>query len=390
MQKLDEDGERLIDVARSLRPTLERCRQETERARLLAPDAVEAFREANLFRLAAPREEGGLQASPLLALRLYEELASCEASAAWLVWNSTLPQLMARFLAADVRRALLDDPHCLMASSTRPSGRAVRSGDGFRLSGRWTLVSGCQLATHVLLRAVVTDAHGESRASAAPRFTMLYVPRGSYQIVDTWHAGGLRGTGSHDVVVDDLLVPGTHAVWFDDPVTLHAPLYRMPFAATLSAGCAAICLGLADTALRTLLQLARNKVAVDTGAKLADQPALQLHLARLHAERTAARLALHHLVSEVWIKVVAGERIALEQRAGLWATAHHAAAAARRIVRCAHQCAGTAALYEDCPLERAHRDIHAATQHIILNELWLQDVGRVLLDAEPAHPLFAS
>ena len=44
-------------------------------------------------------------------------------------------------------------------------------------------------------------------APGQPDLRVLFVPKGSYEILDTWHVGGLRGSGSHDVVVDDVFVP---------------------------------------------------------------------------------------------------------------------------------------------------------------------------------------
>ena len=85
--------------------------------------------------------------------------------------------------------------------------------------------------------------------SDPPELIMAYVPKPSCRIVDTWQAGGLRGTGSHDVIVEDEFVPEAKSISFSQPSRLHAPLYRMPFAATMSAGCAAICLGIARSAL---------------------------------------------------------------------------------------------------------------------------------------------
>jgi alkylation response protein AidB-like acyl-CoA dehydrogenase len=77
-------------------------------------------------------------------------------------------------------------------------------------------------------------------------------------------------------------------------------------------------------------------------------------------------------------------------RASLFAAARFAAIHARDAVRRAYELGGTSALYVDCPLERAHRDVHAACQHIILNELWLEDAGRVWLGGAPASPMFVS
>ncbi len=50
--------------------------------------------------------------------------------------------------------------------------------------------------------------------------------------------------------------------------------------------------------------------------------------------------------------------------------------------------AGTSSLYADSPLVRAHRDIHAVTQHIAMQPFWMEQAGRVQLGMKPTHPLF--
>jgi indole-3-acetate monooxygenase len=369
----------ILETARALAPLMLSLRAQTERDRRPPPALVEALIDAQLFRLSVPREQGGLEASPLDALCVFEELASSEAAVAWLVWNNTLPALLSRHLSHAARSALFG-PRTVLANSTRPTGRAVREHDGFRVSGRWALVSGCELADVLLLRALATP----------PEMIMAYLPSRACQIVDTWHAGGLRGTGSHDVIVDGEWVPATHCVSFTQPVQLGSALYAMPFAATLSAGCASLCLGIARSALHTLLELGRTKQLVDRSTALRDQPAFLTRLAAMQAEHAAARMLLHAAVSEAWRMSQAGAPATLDERARIWQAAHHAAGAAKRVVRTAYELAGASALFEDCPIERAHRDLHAATQHIILQEAWLEDVGRVALGGAPLAPLFAS
>ena len=116
-------------AARALRPLILSAREETENARALAPTVVAALLEANLFRLAVPAAHGGLEASPLEALDVYEELAGAEASAAFVVWNNSLPALLSRFLADDVRHALFGDPATITANSAARRRVAVESGD---------------------------------------------------------------------------------------------------------------------------------------------------------------------------------------------------------------------------------------------------------------------
>jgi indole-3-acetate monooxygenase len=386
---MSENARTPASAARALRPLILSAREETENARALSPRVTRALLESNLFRLAVPAVHGGLEASPLEALDVYEELAGAEASAAFVVWNNSLPALLSRFLADDVRHALFGDPATITANSTRPSGRALRAAGGYRVSGQWALVSGCELAEHMLLRCIVAPDAGQP-GSGPPELIMAHVPKHGCRIVDTWRAGGLRGTGSHDVIVQDAFVPNERCISFTQPSRLQAPLYRMPFAATLSAGCAAICLGIAQAALLTLVDLATTKPQADFVPRLRDRPALQAEIAKLVSQQAAARLLLRSTVDAAWQACLASRPVTLVERAAIWSAAQHASDAAKDLVRRAYDAAGTSALYVSCPLERGHRDIHAVTQHIILSQAWLEDAGRVWLALEPGNPMFAS
>jgi alkylation response protein AidB-like acyl-CoA dehydrogenase len=261
---------------------------------------------------------------------------------------------------------------------------------GFRVSGRWALVSGCELADWIPVMCVVTEGT-EPRMLAslgAPELRMAYIPKGSYRILDTWYVGGLRGTGSHDVVVKDVFVPSERAFSFMDPKLLDRPLYRMPLAATMSAGCAAMCLGIAQTAIDTLLELSLSKVQVDPGPGPRERPAVQAMVAASTAEVEAARLLLHDALGDLWATCNQGVGVTDIQRARMWGGALHAAKAAKAVVTAMYEAAGASALYVDCPLERAHRDLHAVTQHVVLAHRWLEDAGRVRLGLKPSNPLF--
>ena len=137
-------------------------------------------------------------------------------------------------------------------------------------------------------------------AAGVPEARMAYIPKGSYRILDTWYVGGLRGTGSHDIVVDDVFVPAERTFFFTDPDQLDRPLSRMPFFATVCAGCAALCLGIAQAATDTLLELGASKVQVDPFPGLRDRPAVQVMVASSSAKLHGARLLLHEALGDLW------------------------------------------------------------------------------------------
>src|SRR5215469_2867364 len=93
----------------------------------------------------------------------------------------------------------------IAANSTRPSGQAHVVDGGFRLSGRWSPVSGCELATWMVLWLVVhEDGKPLPMPSGGPEIRFMLMPASQCEIIDTWTVGGLRG--SHDVAAHDVFV----------------------------------------------------------------------------------------------------------------------------------------------------------------------------------------
>jgi indole-3-acetate monooxygenase len=151
-------------------------------------------------------------------------------------------------------------------------------------------------------------------AADEPEMRMTYLPKGSYRILDTWHVGGLRGTGSHDIVVEDVFVPAEWTLSFSDPAQYDRPLCRMPFFATVCAGCAALCPGIARAVTDTLLELAASKVQVDPLPGTRDRPAVQVMVASSAAKLASARLLLHEMLNDVWAACTQGTPVTDAQR----------------------------------------------------------------------------
>jgi alkylation response protein AidB-like acyl-CoA dehydrogenase len=334
-----------LRAAQALRATIRATRQETEEARRLAPQVVEGLIEAGLCRLAVPVSLGGHEAEPVVALQVYEELAWADASVAWIAWNNHFVCLASRYASDAVRTELFSDARRLFANSTRPSGRAVVVDGGFRVSGRWSLVSGCELADWILVMCVITEGTAPRLLAAGmPEMRMAYLPKGSYRILDTWYVGGLRGTGSHDIVVDDVFVPAERTFFFTDPTQLDRPLSRMPVAATMCAGCAALCLGMAQAATDTLLELGASKVQVGPFPGLRERPAVQVMVASAAAKLDAARLLLHGALGDLWATCMRGTPVTDAQRARVFESGLHAAQTAKAVVTSMYEAAGTSAL----------------------------------------------
>jgi indole-3-acetate monooxygenase len=379
-----------LAAARELSPIILRTRAETEAQRRLAEPIVERLRNQRLCRVALAEELDGLALPTPEALDLYETLARAEASVAWVVWNNSLPCFFARYLDAKARDEVFRDPAWLYASSTRPTGRAAVDGSGYRVSGRWSLVSGCELAEWILLLCVVEE-RGQPRMAAPnePEVRFAFLRRGEFEILDTWHVGGLRGTGSHDVVVKDRHVPRALTLSPADSSTLDAPHGRTPIICTMAAGYGAQMIGVGQAAVDTLVALTKTKISPDPGLQLRERPQVLEAIARHGASLDAARVYLHSCLDDLWSSVTDGSAATLDEISAVWAAALHAADAGRAAVEAMYAAGGASSLYTDCPLERAHRDMHAMLRHVVVQPFWLEDAARVKLGVAPAHPLYA-
>jgi len=377
----------IVTLAESLIPLISELRHTTENARRIAEPIVQAIRQSDLCRMlfdtGAPP-----QYTPEEWLKVLETLAGAEASVSWLIWNNTLPCFWARFLDDVGRARVFGDASRLFAGSTRPTGQAVTTQGGFRLSGRWSLESGCEIADYVhLISLVHEDGAPRMLAPGQPDLRVLFVPKGSYAVLDTWHVGGLRGSGSHDVVVDNVFVPVENSCAPAPPVASNSPLAQLPIIPMMVAGIGAQFLGMARAAMAVTIEILRNKVSVDPGASIRERPGVLADIASYRAAVTAAGSHLHASMEAIWNKV-SHQLPTAEDRAALYSAGLYAATVARAGVVAMHAAAGTTALYVDCPLERSIRDLQTMDRHIAAQPVWLEDAGRVLLGHEPINPLF--
>ncbi|HEY6125109.1 MAG TPA: hypothetical protein VIV63_10685, partial [Steroidobacteraceae bacterium] len=322
----------ILEAAREIVPLITRHRGETESARRIAQPVVEALRQSRLCRLAIPRELNGLEMPTPAALEIYETLAAAEASVGWIVWNNTLPCFWGRFLQPAVRAEIFGNPEWLHASSTRPSGKAILEGDGYRVTGRWSLVSGCELSEWMALRCMVEE-NGQPRMlqPGVPEARMIFLHRTDVEILDTWHTGGLRGTGSHDVTVTNKLIARAHTCSPMEGSTLAGPIGCVPIVCNMAAGYGAQLLGLGSAALDVLIELSRSKPVVDPGPSLGERPAVLAAIAEHRARLAAAREFLHSRVTRLWKEAEAGRR-PTDRIAEVYAAAHHALAQGRAAV----------------------------------------------------------
>src|SRR5690606_33959524 len=91
-----------------------------------------------------------------------------------------------------------------------------------------------------------------------------------------------------DVVAEDVRVPQDLTLSVDEPSTLDGPLGRVPIICSMAAAYGAHALGIAQSAVDTLIELASTKRPPE-GPALRERPSLLVDVARQGAALEAAR-----------------------------------------------------------------------------------------------------
>ncbi len=208
---------------------------------------------------------------------------------------------------------------------------------------------------------------------------MMFAP-GKAQILDTWSVNGLRGTGSHDIAVENIMVPADDS--FDiflgrssipGPSTAEPLLY-----AALHIGTVAI--GIAQRAVTEIVTLANtNKRRLYASSSLADSALFQYRVGHADASLRAARGLLRSQAEDVWNHALAGEPVSPTDRAIVMGSINWATHTAAALVDSCYKAGGGTSPYDGSPLQRCMRDIQTLTQHAAVAESWLSAAGASLL-----------
>ena len=379
-----------LEIANQLAPIIREHCERSDVERNIASPVIQALRKTPLGRMALAKADGG-EGTPLIeTLMVYERLACEDAAVSWVLWNSGLVTFFSRFMTPTLRREVFGDDQFLFCQSTRPMGTIEASPDGYVARGCWTLVSGCNHADWAFLTCVAMDGGEPIMAtSGMPRMPVIAVPRDQLEIIDTWNASGLRGTGSHDLRIEEVTIPAHRVFEISDQHTPREAIDRVPIMAAVTAIFAAQALGVSQTACDHILQRGRDEITPGPMPDMRDRPDALTKIATHWAALSSARLGLHASADQLWTSAGRGEDAGEASITSLYAMSMHAMSVARHAMNDLHALGGTKALYVSSPLEKRNRDLQAMFRHIVAQPSMLADVGRSLFGASPQWPLYA-
>jgi alkylation response protein AidB-like acyl-CoA dehydrogenase len=217
-------------------------------------------------------------------------------------------------------------------------------------------------------------------AEGRPDIRLVLFPATEAEVIDTWSVSGLRGTGSHDMEVHEVRVPEerTTSLLTDAPIE-RGPLYAFPIFGLLALSIAGVALGIARAAIDEFGRLAGGKTPTLSARRLAERQATQATVARSEAKLRAARELLYAEIERGWNEARRRGEVSVDEKAALRLAATHATTASAEVVDDAYTLGGGTSIYETSPLQRHFRDVHAATQHMLVGPQTWELTGRVLL-----------
>ena len=248
---------------------------------------------------------------------------------------------------------------------------------GYEVSGRWDFSSGCDAASWVLV--IGNGPQGP---------LMLMLPKCDYRIEDGWFVSGLRGTGSKDIIIKGAFVPDYRSVLTQDlrearspGRNLHnTPNYRIPLRSILSFTLAAPIVGMAQGAVEAFEARMCEGVSARDGKQLAEVPSIQMRLGEAAAEVWAARSVMRQDCQEIFTRAQRSETLTLDDRTRYRRDQAYVAKLCVQAVNRLFEASGGHALFESSPLQRFHRDIHAASHHFPLSwDVVAEQYGRTRL-----------
>lgn len=383
----------LIARADALLPTLREQAQETNALRKLPEATVAAFKTAGFFKVQQPARCGGYELDFGALVHVSAKLGEACASSAWIASVvASHHWILGMFPAQAQDDVWGDDPSAIVCSAYAHSDvTAVPEGDGYRITGTWHYASGCDHADWTIV-LIPVDEGGE-----AARMTTVLVPRDDFTVLDTWHASGLKGTGTNDLRIENAFVPRHRELGFDDANTGNAPgtqvngapLYRLPMMGVGAFTVIGPALGTAQGALDAYLSGLAGRTGVLSENKLVEHAPLQLKVAESAAEIDAARLLIAADLDEINATARAGATLDRMQRVRFKRNVAFAAQQCRKATDRLVMAMGVPGQKDDHPVQMRARDMNAMASHGLMSwEPNATPYGRAIFGLEPGSPYF--
>lgn len=372
----------------ALQPLIASRARSVEINRRPDPEVWAALRKSGIFYMFVPKIFGGLEMTTEDLIDVMLPVAEACASTCWCATFSIEHNVgfIKGFPFEMQKRIFAEHPYIIAPGVQTPPGRAEKVDGGYIVNARWKWGSGVMNADWVLGGVIIADPDAEP--GAPPRMRSVLIEASKVLIPDSWHMAGMAGTGSNDIIVDNVFVAeeffGNSPVF--DAASRKAgdadhksPLMRIPFQTLLALTTMLPAVGAANAALKlTASRMATRKV-LGTETFYIDKDSQQARLGKALTQMKNAEILLRDAARKMW---AIGEKGTAEftERAEMRAQVTAVVQLCAEAVSSAIGMSGASAFALDCPLQRNLRDVQTIANHAIYDaDLVFEQMGRAYL-----------
>jgi 3-hydroxy-9,10-secoandrosta-1,3,5(10)-triene-9,17-dione monooxygenase len=283
--------EQLLANAEKIGQLAEQEAQEAEKNGTISENVVNLIKETNISRIMLPKEYGGPQIDLKGFAKIVRKVANYNISASWLTYLYPLHNILPAYLPKKGRDEIINQGG-LICDVFAAVGKAEKDGDGYRISGKWNFASGVLYCDWIGLGVSVQFPDRDK-----PEVGLPMLKASEIQIVKNWDTFGLRGSGSNQVIVDNVYVPMERMLRLESADTTglppeavinpeaeydkEYPFYHVPFYPTFYLGFANMAIGGAERIIEEFKKLTEKRVRLMDGVRESESPRSQRVLAEM-------------------------------------------------------------------------------------------------------------
>lgn len=375
MNKLDKElwgGEAVFDA---LLEDIRNRREEFESQGYMSQDIIERFKEIGIYRAFVPKEFGGDEKTPMEFLTAIEALASADGSAGWVASFGVAVAYLGSLPLETIKQVWADTPDVVFAGGVFPPQQAKPVEGGYIVNGRWPFGSGSMGAS---LIGVSIKRDDDSPLPSIAVFPADKVIKDQ----STWKVQGMTGTGSFDMVVEDVFVADEWMFTRGGKSSLDSDFSRYPSLSIAAQVLAVTSLGVAREAL-DMISKRTDRKSITGGPSIGKLEWAQIDIAKAEAKLQSARAFFYNATTEVWNATVTEGKASNEQISMVRLATTNVAQECAEVVRTAYKIGGMSSTYYSSHLSRCFRDSHMATQHAFMSPLTYKNAGAMIFGHEP-------
>ena len=380
MTTLQTDVDSYIEGAHELADMVREVTDQIEEQRRIPVEVSNEIADRGYFRLLLPRSLGGAELEHPDFRRIVRIFAEADASAGWCInQNNVFSTNAVRVPPETADEIWTVQRNVVTNGPPMPYTRAEVVDGGYRLSGRWNFSSGYPHATWL---AALTPVFNPGETEPTEMRTML-LPKDQADLVDIWHVGGLKGTGSQGFAIEDLFIPAARSYPTTASSREPGPMYVIPTTLLFCSGFATVALGNARAGLDAAIDLAIGKTQQGRESPMRHESTTHRMVGQAEAIWNSARAFLDEAAAAMWQGAKTNLDLTVEERVGVRLASTHAIRESARVVDIAYTICGSSAIFAVNPIQRRFQDAHALTQQIQGRPTHYDTAGQYYLDLEP-------